>query len=127
MSHHHDGAVAAVRANYAAQRRAMLTADADALGALLADGFVLTHMTGYQQAKNEWLADVRSGRMTYHAIDDVDVSVVVSGTTVVLTARTRTVATIWGGHGTWPLQLQTDFALIDNRWQATKTVASVWR
>jgi len=56
------GIAVAVRANYEAQRRAMVAGDADALGALLADGFTLTHMTGYPQPMAEWLADVRSVR-----------------------------------------------------------------
>ena len=118
---------ATVRANYAAQRDAMVAGDADALGAQLADGFTLTHMTGYRQAGAEWLADVRSGEMAYHAVEDVEVLVDVDGGTPVLTARTRTEATIWGGHGTWPLQLRIRFTRNDGFWLAADTVASIWR
>jgi hypothetical protein len=83
-------AAEAARTNYQAQRDAMVAGDADALGALLADGFTLTHMTRYLQPKVEWLADVRSGEMTYDAIQDVDVTVDVDADTPVLTARTHT-------------------------------------
>jgi hypothetical protein len=121
------GIVAAVRANYEGQCRAMVAGDADALGALLADGCTLTHMTGYRQPKEEWLADVRSGEMTYHAVEDVQVSIDVSGEFPVLTARTRTEATIWGAHGTWPLQLRMQFTWDGSAWLAENTVASVWR
>jgi uncharacterized protein DUF4440 len=117
----------AARANYAAQRQAMVDGDADALGALLAEDFTLTHMTGYRQPKAEWLADVRSGAMTYSAVTDVEVSVDVSGEAPVLTARTRTEATIWGAHGTWPLQLRIRFAFDGTGWRASDTVASTWR
>jgi hypothetical protein len=123
-----DAAVeSAVRANYAAQRRAMVAGDADALGVLLADDFTLTHMTGYRQPRAERLADVRSGAMTYHSMADVAVDVDVSAGTPVLTARTRTAATIWGGHGTWPLQLRTRFTSDGTGWLAADTLASVWR
>jgi hypothetical protein len=118
---------AAVRGNYEAQRDAMVAGDSDALGALLADGFTLTHMTGYSQPKDEWLAEVRSGAMTYHAILDVDVVVDVVSDTPVVTARTRTDATIWGGRGTWPLQLRIRFVVIGSSWLASDTVASTWR
>jgi hypothetical protein len=91
---------AAVRANYEAQRDARVAGDADKLGELLTDGFTLTHMTGYRQPKAEWLADVRSGAMTYHTIEDVDVTVEPDNVTPVVTARTRTEATIWGSNGT---------------------------
>ena len=118
---------AAVLASYEAQRRAMVAGDADALGALLADDFTLVHMTGYRQPRAEWLADVRSGAMTYHSMEDVDVSVDVSGDAPVVTARTRTAATIWGASGTWPLQLRISFAHEGTGWVAAETVASTWR
>jgi hypothetical protein len=117
----------ALRANYAAQRRAMVAGDAKALGALLTGGFTLTHMTCRRQRKAEWLADVGSGAMTYHAMDDVEVSIDVSGPVPVLTARTRTDATIWGGRGTWPLRLRIKFTADGDAWLAARTVASLWR
>jgi hypothetical protein len=113
----------AVLANYEDQRRAMVAGDADALGELLAADFTLVHMTGYRQPKAEWLADVRSGAMTYHAMADVDVS----GDAPVVTARTRTEATIWGASGTWPLQLRITFKRAGSSWIAAGTVASTWR
>jgi uncharacterized protein DUF4440 len=118
---------AAVLASYEGQRRAMVAGDAEALGALLAGDFTLVHMTGYPQPKAEWLADVRSGAMTYHSMEDVDVSVDVSGDAPVVTARTRTAATIWGASGTWPLQLRISFAHEGTAWVATGTVATTWR
>jgi len=118
---------AAVLANYEAQRRAMVAGDADALGPLLAEDFTLVHMTGYRQPKAEWLADVRSGAMTYHSIEDIDVTVGVSGGAPVVTARTRTAATIWGAFGTWPLQLRITFMRAGSSWVASGTVASTWR
>lgn len=117
----------AVLANYEDQRRAMVAGDADALGELLAADFTLVHMTGYRQPKAEWLADVRSGAMTYHAMADVDVSVDVSGDAPVVTARTHTAATIWGASGTWPLQLRITFTRAGSSWIAAGTVASTWR
>jgi hypothetical protein len=113
--------------SYENQRRAMVAGDADALGALLAGDFVLVHMTGYRQPKAEWLADVRSGAMTYHSMEDVDVFVDVSGEAPVVTARTRTAASIWGASGTWPLQLRISFAHDGTAWVAAGAVASTWR
>jgi hypothetical protein len=123
----HTDVGAAVLANYEDQRRAMVAGDADSLGALLAEDFTLVHMTGYRQPKSEWLADVRSGAMTYHAMEDVDVSVDVSGDAPVVSARTRTAATIWGASGTWPLQLRITFKRAGSSWIAAGTVASTWR
>jgi hypothetical protein len=118
---------AAVRAGYEAQREAMVTADAEALGRQLDDGFTLTHMTGYVQSRREWLEQVSSGEMTYQAMSDVAVSVDGPDTDEpVLTVRTRTDATIWGGRGVWPLQLEIHFVHRGGRWVAARTVASTW-
>lgn len=117
---------AAVLANYVSQREAMVAADATALGQLLSDDFTLTHMTGYTQPRAEWLRDVATGEMTYHSMKDVAVTVRTDHGDPVLTARTRTVATIWGGHGTWPLRLEIHFALESGKWLASHTVASTW-
>lgn len=112
--------------NYQAQCDAMVAGDADGLAALLADGFTLTHMTGYVQTRPEWVADVRSGEMTYHAIDDVDVSVDIEDGALVVTARSRTTATIWGSRGTWPLQLRITLTDEAGTLRAAETVASTW-
>jgi hypothetical protein len=97
----------AVRDSYSQQREAMASGDADALANLLGVDFTLTHMTGYRQSRQEWLADVRRAQMAYHSIEDVEVTVDLADELVeqpVLTARTRTTATIWRSRGTWPLQ-----------------------
>jgi len=122
------GAEGAARANYAAQRVAMVAGDAESLRRLLSEDFVLTHMTGYEQSRAEWLADVASGAMTYHSIQDVSLDVDHRGfpDQLTLTARTRTLATIWGSRGTWPLQLEVTFMPVHEQWLATATVASTW-
>jgi hypothetical protein len=47
---------------YRTHLRAMVAGDTDALSALLADGFTLTHMTGYVQPATEWLTQMDEGR-----------------------------------------------------------------
>jgi hypothetical protein len=104
----------------------MVAGDADRLDGLLGDGFTLAHMTGYVQTRAEWVADVRSGEMAYHAIDDVDVAATVEDGAPVVTARSRTTATIWGSRGTWPLQLRITFTHDRVSWRAAETLASTW-
>lgn len=117
----------AVRAVHRAMSEAMVDADAAALGDLLTDDFTLTHMTGYRQSRAAWLDQVDSGEMTYHRMQDVEVHIDVSDTEhPVLTARTRTDATIWGGRGQWPLQLMSTFERAGDDWIIARTVASTW-
>jgi hypothetical protein len=117
----------AARANYEAQRDAMVAADADRLATKLATEFTLTHMTGYVQSRDEWLSQVASGAMTYHSITDVTVYVDdVHTAEPVLTVRTRAHATIWGSRGLWPLQLEIHLVHDGSAWVASRTVASTW-
>lgn len=107
---------------------AMIEADTRALDDLLDEDFTLTHMKGYVQTRPEWLTAVDSGEMRYHSIDDVDVRIkpdVHSGRPT-LTARTRTLATIWGSRSTWNLRLDIRYARRDGRWIARQIVASLW-
>lgn len=116
-----------LRAVHGAMCQAMVDADADALGQLLADDFTLTHMTGYRQLRAEWLQQVRDGRMSYHRMADAAVHVDASDTAhPVLTARTWTEATIWGSSGAWRLSLTSAFVKHGPDWLIAETVASTW-
>jgi hypothetical protein len=116
----------AVRAAWAEQREAMVAADTTALEALLDEEFTLTHMTGYVQPKREWLEAIDDGEMQYHSVQDVETRVEGDVDAPVLTAQTRTLATIWGSRATWRLQLRIEYALDGQDWVAVRTVASVW-
>lgn len=54
----HDEVIEAYRAHL----QAMTDGDTEALDDMLDDGFALTHITGYEQPKTEWLSQMRAGR-----------------------------------------------------------------
>ena len=105
---------------------AMVAGDVATLENLLADGFTLTHMTGYVQSKAEWLAAIASGEMQYHRMETVEASPTPEGTAPGLTARTLTDATIWGSRATWRLTLHSWFMPQGMEWVVVRTVASTW-
>ncbi|WP_261538877.1 nuclear transport factor 2 family protein [Burkholderia multivorans] len=107
--------------------RAMLAGDVAGLDALLAPGYTLTHITGYEQPRSEWLTDVANGRMRYHSAREVSLRVQVDGERANAVGRHVVDATIWGGRGTWNLQLATDFERAGDRWLAARTVATLFR
>ena len=84
---------------------AMVSGDTKAIDALLTDDCVLTHMTGYPQPKIEWLGDIATGAMRYHSHEVVSVQPDTIAGFPVVRGRTRTTATLWGGRGTWNLQI----------------------
>ena len=85
---------------YALLCDAMVAGDTKAIDALLTDDCVLTHMTGYPQPKIEWLGDIDTGAMRYHAHEVVSVQADTITGFPVVRGRTRTTATLWGGRGT---------------------------
>jgi hypothetical protein len=102
---------------YRQMYRFMLAADTRSLKPLLADGFALVHITGYAQPRDEWLAHIDNGRMRYFSAEEAEMPVIkVDSHTATLRGRNRVKASIWGAQGTWPLQLDIDFALVDGRW-----------
>ena len=115
-----------VLAAYRAHLRAMTDGDTDALDDLLDDGFTLTHITGYQQPKAEWLSQMRAGQFVYHGVIEKNVAVDVEGDTARLVGRIVTEATVYGTHADWPLQFTMDYARDGDTWTALRSVATTW-
>ena len=65
--------------------------------------------------------------MRYHAAREVSLRVQVDGERASAVGRHVVDATIWGGRGTWNLQLATDFDRAGGRWLAARTVATLFR
>jgi Domain of unknown function (DUF4440) len=117
---------AALRERWAVLREAMELGDVLGLDRLLADECSLTHLTGRVQPKADWLAEVDSGSMEYHRVEDVELAVAAAGPAPVLTVRTMTDATIHGIRATWPLQLRIAHRLQGIDWIVTDMVATTW-
>lgn len=85
---------------------AMISARTDDLDRLLDSGFLLVHITGYEQPKREWFGVMRSGQFDYHRIDvdEEAVSVKVTDSTAVVTGQGMFSATINGMNAPWRLQ-----------------------
>ena len=117
---------AAVEELHNALFEAMVAGGVPALDAILADGFTLTHMTGYVQSKSEWLDAIETGQMQYHRMETVEATFSTEGTVPALTARTLTDATIWGSRAIWRLALRSWFEPRGDGWVIARTVASTW-
>ncbi|MBG0831456.1 nuclear transport factor 2 family protein [Planomonospora sp. ID67723] len=117
----------AILDNYRSQHRAMVEARTDVLDALLADQFTATHITGYQQPKAEWLAQIRSGDFTYHRIEDKDVFITVDGDSAVLVGRAAVTVTIGGARGTWNLESTMEYIKQGGRWTVVRSRSTTYQ
>jgi hypothetical protein len=111
---------------YRRMHTCMVQGDTAALDALLAPGFRLVHMTGYDQPRIEWLSQIQSGRMRYFTSQEEAVTVEVAGGTAFLHGQNRVNADIWGARGTWPLQLDIDFVCHGGKWLMSHATASTY-
>ena len=115
-----------VREAFADFTGAMQAGDTDELRRLIGDVFTLTHITGYVQPGDEWLAEMRQGQFVYHHIDVRDLRLSMEGDKVRLSARTLTDARVYDGRNEWRLDLALVYARHGDHWVAERATATLW-
>lgn len=116
-----------VHALYHSMYRFMIERDVDRLGALLDDSFVLVHMTGRRQGKQEFLRCVADGTLAY--FDEVEEScpVHVDGDRATLVGQSLVEASPFGTRrSTWRLQQEISLRKRGEDWLMTRAVASMY-
>ena len=106
---------------------AMINKDLAELERIHDDSFVLFHMTGMKQLKNEYISAIMGGTLNYYSAVHDDTKVAVNGDTARLTGKSKVTAAVFGGgKSTWRLQL--DFELIqkNSEWYFTLAKASTY-
>ena len=105
----------------------MLQKDGQLLDAVLDDSFVLVHMTGMRQTKKQFIEAVLDGTLNYYSavhehfqVEQHDDTARVVGQSYVNTA------VFGGGRSDWHLQLTCTLAKRDERWNITKSRASIY-
>jgi ketosteroid isomerase-like protein len=116
-----------IHAMYHSMYRFMIERDAARLATLLDDSFVLVHMTGRRQGKQEFLQCVEDGTLAYY--DEVEEScpVHVNDDVAQLIGESLVEASPFGAQrSTWRLRQEITLARRDGRWLMTKAVASMY-
>ena len=107
--------------------RALPAKDLETLDGLHADEFVLTHMTGMNQPKAEYLRCVRDGELNYFSARAENVFVEVHGDKGKLVGQSKVEAAVFGGRkNVWRLQLAFDTEKRGNKWILIRGVASTY-
>ena len=100
---------------FLAMQQAMVSADHNALRALVEDGTPFVHMSGAVQSKEEFISEV-GGPLTYFHSDRHIKRVDIDGDWAVVAARTALTARAYGAEGTFPISTNQDFHKVDGRW-----------
>jgi ketosteroid isomerase-like protein len=104
---------------YRRQLYSVVDGDLDALNELLADDYTARHITGYEQPKAEWLAEMCEGQFDYHRIEVESLDVLADGDAATVVSHALVTVTIGGGRGRWPLKSTVRFERRVGTWIAT--------
>ncbi len=117
----------AIRELYRRYWDCLIAKDADGLRDLLADGYVLTHMTGIRQSGETFIRGLLSGTFNYYAAVHESIEAEVRGDRAVMTGKSRVLAAVYGG-GKHSWNLRGDFTLRkeDGAWRFTGSDASTY-
>lgn len=112
---------------YQEMYQAMVSKDTVTLNRVHADNFVLTHMTGMHQSKQEYIRSIAGGTLNYYSAQHEQMDITVNGDHATLTGRSRVNAAVFGGgRHTWQLQLSFTLVKHDGVWRFTSARASTY-
>ena len=112
---------------YRAMYRGMLQKDAALLREVLDDSFILVHMTGMRQSKQQYIAAILNGTLNYYSEQTEAVDVTIQGDTARLVGKSKVSAAVFsGGRYTWRLQLAMNAVKRDEHWYFTGAEASTY-
>ena len=111
---------------YREMYKAMVAKDTVTLNRRIhADVFVLIHMTGMHQSKQEYIRAIAGGTLNYYSVEHEHMEIKVSGNHATLTGRSRVTAAVFGGgRHIWRLQLHFNLSMVEGRWYFTSARAS---
>ena len=116
-----------IQALYRKMYKAMVEKDTATLNRVHADNFVLTHMTGMHQSKQEYIRAIAGGTLNYYSAEHEQMDIKIDGSHATLTGRSRINAAVFGGgRHTWHLQLYFDLVKEDGKWLFTAARASTY-
>ena len=110
--------------------KAMIAKDTEVLEQMLDEDFVLIHMTGMHQSKQEYLRSIENGILNYYSCENTvfEKNKERDGEDKMhIIGKSRVNAAVFGGgRRTWSLQLDIDLVKKGNEWKITKIKASTY-
>ena len=105
----------------------MIAKNKDILNDVLDDSFVLVHMTGMRQPKEEFIKAVLNGTLNYFSAEHENMPAEITGDTATLTGQSYVAATVFGGgRSNWHLQQKCNMMKVNGKWRITRSVASTY-
>lgn len=95
---------------------AMTEVDTDTMRELMAEDLMLTHMSGRQQTREEYLTDVASKELRYYHIGIESPVIEVNGNQALFTGTSVLTANAYGAEGTFRMEGISHYERRDGNW-----------
>jgi len=106
---------------------ASINKDMTLLNSILSDNYVLVHMTGMEQSKNEYMESVETGELEYFESIHESIEVNIDGDYATIIGKTKTLASPFhSGKSWWRLRQDLEAKKIDEKWVLTHSKASTY-
>lgn len=106
-----------VRKLYIDLCEASINKDLIKLGEILSDDYVLVHMTGMKQTKEDYLDSVKSGELSYFESKHESIDVNINGDDATIIGKTKTLASPFGtSKSWWSVRQDLKAKKIDGKW-----------
>ena len=98
--------------------QAMTEADIETMREIVSEDMVFTHMSGKQQSREEYFADVANGRLNYFTIGIENPVIDVNGDSAAITFTSVLNANAYGARGTFRMSGTHKYEMRDGKWVA---------
>ena len=104
---------------------ASINKDLDKLDEILSDDYVLVHMTGMKQSKEDYIESVKNGELSYFETKHESIEVTINGNEATILGKTKTLASPFGtSKSWWNLRQDLKAKKINGKWILTYSKAS---
>ena len=106
---------------------ASIKKDINKLNEILADNYILVHMTGMNQSKKDYINSVLNGELEYYESIHEDIDISYKDGKVYLIGKTKTLASPFGMSKSW-WNLRQDIIIekINDKWKIVSSKASTY-
>ncbi|MDO7904820.1 nuclear transport factor 2 family protein [Paenibacillus sp. JX-17] len=96
---------------------AMVSKNTEALEIIIDTNYILEHMGGYKQSKQEWLEQIKNEKMRYIKTMPQKASFKIKGNRATLTCKTKLDAKIYGIRHVWGMIFEMHFEKREDVWK----------
>ena len=101
-------------------QQAMIEKDLEKLNEIICDDYILTHMSGKTQTKEEFIDEINNGTLNYYKSTIDNPNIEIFDEKAVLEAYVTLDAKVYGIKGTWTLHSKQTMKKINNEWYIGK-------